>query len=310
MINAKLRAKDRIYSELPEELKKLMRQYVLPEKVHKQVLEDIKKQAYFRKKPTRHPKFVIVAGQTGSGKSNLTSYIISKNNNLVVIDSDKFKAYRPDNNEIMQNHMKEYAYLTAPDSYLHRDEMIEDSIKSKYNILMECAPSQKEGLFIDTEQLQKHGYDVEIHVLGVGSINSMLSVHERYEASLELSSNTAKLTSIARHDDSYDSLITSIMKEQKKKNVSIYVYKRGEQYPFEPKIVYDPNNNINYSCATEALVHAQIQDVKKTMPRAMDRYKVLYEQMQKRNAPESQINQLNKVKETIEIFHENYFERG
>ena len=33
MINAKLRAKDRIYSELPEELKKLMRQYVLPEKV-------------------------------------------------------------------------------------------------------------------------------------------------------------------------------------------------------------------------------------------------------------------------------------
>lgn len=310
MINPNLKARDRIFKELPEDLRKLMERFVLPENMHKKVLNDIKNQSYYGKKPVDNPKFIIVAGQTGSGKSNVTSYICSKNDNLVVIDSDKLKAYRPDNNIIMREHMQEYGYLTAPDAYLHRDEMIVDSMKSKYNILMECAPSKKEGLFVDIDEIKENGYEVEIHVLGVGSLNSILSVHERYEASLELSSNTAKLTSLSRHDDSYDSLITSILNEQKKNKVSIYVYKRGEKYPFEPIMIYNPKNNMNFSCPAEALIYAQLQDVKKTMPNALNRYKVLYEQMQNRNAPQGQVEQLQAVKEIIELFIENYNERG
>lgn len=155
MINPNVRAKDRIYSELPEELKALMRKYILSEDEHNLILQDIKKQSYANKKPVSNPTFYIVTGQTGSGKSNLTSYLYSKEENVVVIDSDKYKAYRPDSQEILDEHLAEYAFLTAPDSYLHRDEMIVDAIKSKYNILMECATSEKEGLFVNTEILKK-----------------------------------------------------------------------------------------------------------------------------------------------------------
>ena len=296
MINPNVRAKDRIYSELPEELKALMKKYILSEDEHNLILQDIKKQSYANKKPVSNPTFYIVTGQTGSGKSNLTSYLYSKEENVVVIDSDKYKAYRPDSQEILDEHLAEYAFLTAPDSYLHRDEMIVDAIKSKYNILMECATSEKEGLFVNTEILKKAGYNVEIHALGVSSLNSVMSAHERYEALLEINDNAAKLTSIERHDDSYNSLGKAIMEEQRKKGVKINVYKRGDKRPFIPEEIYNQTDKKGrYSCPYEALIDAQAQDLQKTLPTFEKRYNVLVNQMEIRKAPQKQIEQLKKM---------------
>ena len=301
MINPNVRAKDRIYSELPEELKALMRKYILSEDEHNLILQDIKKQSYANKKPVSNPTFYIVTGQTGSGKSNLTSYLYSKEENVVVIDSDKYKAYRPDSQEILDEHLAEYAFLTAPDSYLHRDEMIVDAIKSKYNILMECATSEKEGLFVNTEILKKAGYNVEIHALGVSSLNSVMSAHERYEALLEINDNAAKLTSIERHDDSYNSLGKAIMEEQRKKGVKINVYKRGDKRPFIPEEIYNQTDKKGrYSCPYEALIDAQAQDLQKTLPTFEKRYNVLVNQMEIRKAPQKQIEQLKKIKQRYE----------
>ncbi len=301
MINPNVRAKDRIYSELPEELKALMRKYILSEDEHNLILQDIKKQSYANKKPVSNPTFYIVTGQTGSGKSNLTSYLYSNEENVVVIDSDKYKAYRPDSQEILDEHLAEYAFLTAPDSYLHRDEMIVDAIKSKYNILMECATSEKEGLFVNTEILKKAGYNVEIHALGVSSLNSVMSAHERYEALLEINDNAAKLTSIERHDDSYNSLGKAIMEEQRKKGVKINVYKRGDKRPFIPEEIYNQTDKKGrYSCPYEALIDAQAQDLQKTLPTFEKRYNVLVNQMEIRKAPQKQIEQLKKIKQRYE----------
>ena len=278
MINPNVRAKDRIYSELPEELKALMRKYILSEDEHNLILQDIKKQSYANKKPVSNPTFYIVTGQTGSGKSNLTSYLYSNEENVVVIDSDKYKAYRPDSQEILDEHLAEYAFLTAPDSYLHRDEMIVDAII-----------------------LKKAGYNVEIHALGVSSLNSVMSAHERYEALLEINDNAAKLTSIERHDDSYNSLGKAIMEEQRKKGVKINVYKRGDKRPFIPEEIYNQTDKKGrYSCPYEALIDAQAQDLQKTLPTFEKRYNVLVNQMEIRKAPQKQIEQLKKIKQRYE----------
>ena len=134
MIDPSIKAKDRIYAELPEELKKLMERYILSEEEHERILEDIKKTSYVGKTPVERPKYIIVVGQTGSGKSNLTSLIYEKDSNIVIIDTDKYKAYRADNEEILREHLSEYAFLTAPDAFLHRDEMIEDAIRLRCHI--------------------------------------------------------------------------------------------------------------------------------------------------------------------------------
>lgn len=166
---------------------------------------------------------------------------------------------------------------------------------------MECATSEKEGLFVNTEILKKAGYNVEIHALGVSSLNSVMSAHERYEALLEINDNAAKLTSIERHDDSYNSLEKAIMEEQRKKGVKINVYKRGDKRPFIPEEIYNQTDKKGrYSCPYEALIDAQAQDLQKTLPTFEKRYNVLVNQMEIRKAPQKQIEQLKKIKQRYE----------
>lgn len=307
MINPKIRAKDRIYSELPEDLQKLMRDHVLPEDEHLRILEDIKEESYKGKQPVQNPEFIIVLGQTGSGKSNLTSSIYSKKDNIVIIDSDKYKSYRDDNVQLKRDYLVEYAYLTAPDSYLHRDEMIVDAMSKKYNILMECAPSKKDGLFIDINELQKQGYNVKICVLGVSSLNSLLSVHERYEANIQLNIKSAKLTSINRHDDSFESLNEAIREAQKNPKCTVNVYGRGKEYPYVPNLIYSSDNidEKRFSCSLEALMYAQQKDWKETLQTFENRYNIVKEKMSNRNAPQKQIEQLECLRERYEKVKEN-----
>ena len=56
----------------------------------------------------------------------------------------------------------------------------------------------------------------------------MLSVHERYELQIIHGLKTAKLTSVGRHDESYEALIPNVeeIKDDKRIN-SINVYIRG-----------------------------------------------------------------------------------
>lgn len=298
MIDPNLRAMDRIYSELPEKLKELMSQCILSEEEHNEILEEIKKESYENKKPEENPKFFLVAGQTGSGKSNLTSYIYSKNNNIVIIDSDRYKQYRRDNAKLLKNHLAEYAFLTAPDSYLHRDELLTDAIKSKYNILLECAPSEKDGFFVDLNKIQKAGYRPEIDAMAVSSLNSSLSVHERYEDLLEVNNVAPKLTGLSRHDDSFSSMFNSIRKLQNEKGIEINIFKRGKEAPYYPLEVYGTiSKPYSYSSPLQALVETQDKDLKETLSKFEERFNLILEKMKNRNAPSSQINQLYQIQE-------------
>ena len=301
MINPGLKAIDRIHDNLPVDLKARMREHILPEEVHQEILKNIKRASYEGKSPVEKPKFIMVVGQTGSGKSNLTASLCAKDSNLVVIDSDKYKGFRPDSEEIQRNHQTEYAFLTAPDSYWHRDQMIVDAISKKYNILMECATSQKEGLFIDISELIKEGYEVEICVLGVSALNSLLSVHERYEDLLEHSSSSAKLTGVARHDDSFKSLNTAIKDVQNMRGVKVNVYERGKEPPYFPKQIYSSTSDERrYSCALEALIDAQSRDEKMILQGFEERVKAVEEKMRRRQAPKTQLEQLAVVQERYE----------
>ena len=87
-INPNKRAIERIDSKLNPLLKERMKEYTLSEEEHEEILEDIKRTSYEGKTKVANPKFLIVLGQTGSGNSNLTASIYSKDDNLVIIDSE------------------------------------------------------------------------------------------------------------------------------------------------------------------------------------------------------------------------------
>lgn len=297
MIDPNLKAKDRIHKDLPEDLQQLMLKYVLSDEEHESILSDIQKVYYADKTACENPKFIIVLGQTGSGKSNLTSKIVTDNQNAVVIDSDKYKGFRSDSEEILKNHLAEYAFLTAPDSYQHRDEMICETLKRKYNIIMECATSEKEGMFVDLDKIKDAGYKIELAVLGVNEINSLISIHERYESQIKLNYKAAKLTGIKRHDDSYSSL-TKVVRDIDENDVNINVYERGIGFPFIPQKVYDTlDETKKFQSATEALQCTQIKDKKFGLECFERKYTQILSDMFYRNAPEKQLEQLESVRQ-------------
>lgn len=298
MINPKLKAEDRIYKNLPEDLKKLMKQYLLTEEKHEEVLQAIKDASYFKKKkiePPDKPKYIIVLGQTGAGKSHLTEYITKQNSNVVIIDSDKYKGYREDSDDIQRDHLVEYAYLTAPDAYWHRDQMIYDAMENRYNILMECATTEKDGMFIDVEKIIQMGYDVEVVALGVSDINSLISVHERYEDQIKNGYVAAKLTSIERHDDSYSSLIKCIRNIDENR-IKVSIYERGKGFPFTPTEIYHTGSKEKrFESAADAMQYAQTQDRNATLTEFPTRYSIVSQRMISRGAPMEQSKQLNEV---------------
>lgn len=54
----------------------------------------------------------ILVAQTGAGKSNLRKMLLNRNSNIVIVDSDKYKKFRPDVDEILQKDPVNFGALT------------------------------------------------------------------------------------------------------------------------------------------------------------------------------------------------------
>lgn len=182
--------------------------------------------------------------------------------------------------------------------------MIVDAMNKRYNILLEVAPSVKDGLFIDIDEIIKQGYNVELNVIAVSRLNSLLSIHERYEDQLRSSYSSAKLTSISRHDDSYNSLNSSII-QANNKGVAINIYKRGIDIPYIPVIVYSStNDDKRFKEPLDAINSARANDERDTIKNFNSRYSIIQSQMTLRNAPIEQQSQLHKIGELYEKLQE------
>lgn len=296
MFANKRKAIDRIDEKLPIDLKILVKQYILTKSEHLEIFEKIKEISYLNKVSVEKPSFNLVLGQTGSGKTNLTQMLL-KDKNIVAIDADIYKGCRKDCDEILKKYPTLFSYLTGPDSYAHRDELILDAMNKKYNILIDYAPKFEEGTFIDFNILEEKGYCLNIYVMGVSKLNCLLSIHERYEEWIRSGKKNAKLTTIKRYDESYEVLFNMIRRFQKIPNVLVEVYKRGKDRYSEPELVYsNTKENLNFSCAQDAVEYLQEKDNQETLLKFESRYNKIINLMIERNAPKEQMEQLEKVK--------------
>lgn len=285
---------------IKEDVKQLMQEHLLSDEEYLKTFYYVMAITFFNKKPVENPEIAIVAAQTGSGKSNLTAKLLRKDENYIFVDSDKYKHFRYDAQDIAKEYPVIYPHLTGPDGYDHATDIYEYAINNKYNIIKESAPSAKKGLVeLNKDELKEKNYKVSIHVLAVGELNSLLSVHERYELQIIHGLKTAKLTGIPRHDESYNALIQNVKDLEADDNISsINIYMRGEKEEnFNPRKIYPTDK---YSTPGEAIVGARKIDNDKTIKEFENRYNLVLSQMQKRNAPQAQYEQLEQIRERWE----------
>lgn len=157
------------------------------------------------------------------------------------------------------------------------------------------APSKQQGLVnVDLNKLNTNNYDAEFHILAVGNLVSALAIHSRYEKDLENPNmyGEAKLTDLARHDDSYMAIEDIIMNNDGKK---MYIYKRGEtisSYPIE----LTPEHNSNSMLLAIWRMECNRSNSKYALSGFLSDYEDIMTKMNKRNADVSQREQLNQVR--------------
>lgn len=283
-----------------DEVKQLMEQHLLSDEEYLKTFYYVMAITFIGKKTVENPEVAIVAAQTGSGKSNLTAKLLRNNDNYIFIDSDKYKHFRYDAQKIARKYQVLYPFLTGPDAYDHAQNIYDYAIEHKYNIIKETAPSSSKGLIgLDEKLLKEKNYSISVHILSVGKLNSLLSIHERYELQIINGLKTAKLTGITRHNESYDALIDNVKDIMQDEYVeAISVYKRGIlENSFDPIKIYPGGK---YETPIDAVIMARQEDNSKTAEEFMDRYNLVVSQMDKRNAPKEQYEQISEIKNEYE----------
>ena len=280
----------------------LMEKYLLSDEEYLITFYYVMAISFYKKKPVDFPQLTIVAAQTGSGKSNLTARILREDENYVFVDSDIYKHYRFDAADISNKYPLIYPFLTGPDGYDHAENIYSYALENKYNIIKETAPSYNKGLIgVDLSKIRRKGYKVSLNILAVSGLNSSLSMHERYELQILSGLKTAKLTGLHRHNESYESLIPNVQDIINNDNQieEIKVFKRGiEREDFNPILIFPSEK---YKTAIEAITDERIRDLEETKKEFESRYNVLIKQMNDRNAPKEQYEQLEKIKSNITI---------
>ncbi len=295
--------KMQVSSNVDKDTEKLMQEHLLSDEEYLRTFYYVMAISFYNKKPVVNPNLTIVAAQTGSGKSNLTAKILRENDNYIFVDSDKYKHYRFDAIDISKKYPLLYPFLTGPDAYDHAENIYSYALDHQYNIIKETAPSCKKGLIeVDINELKQKNYTISLNILAVSSLNSSLSTHERYELQIISGLQTAKLTGLQRHNESYDSLIPNVEEAIKNKEIEVIkVFKRGIlEEEFNPILLYP---TLEYKTPIDAIAEERKKDLYKTKKEFKKRYEFILNQMNKRLAPKEQYEQLEKIKK-------NYMSRG
>ena len=282
---------------IDEDTKVMMKKHVLSDEEYLKTFYYVMAISFYNKHTVNNPKLAVITAQTGSGKSNLTAKILNEDPNYVFIDSDKYKHYRYDAIEISNTYPLLYPYLTGPDAYDHAYNIYSYALDHKYNIIKETAPSANKNLIeADFKNLEDKNYTISIHALAVSNLNSLLSMHERYELQIINGLKTAKLTGLSRHDESYNALVPNIVSLTGHPAVSsICVYKRGTlDKSFKPELIFPSSN---YNTPAEAIENERLNDLQKTREEFEKRYMLLIKQMKERTAPSAQFEQLEKIRD-------------
>lgn len=191
--------------------------YKLPPQQHENILEEIKKDCFFGKKPAKTPQAFILGGQPGAGKSVIIQKSINQlaNDNIVVLNADEFRLLHPQAKQILDEHGKEFAHYTAPDVRDWGKEVFSAARQNRFNLIHE-GTMRTDQICETIKQMQQEGYKIHIRVMAVPEIKSRVSIYSRYQELLD-SGMPARFTSREDHDNAYYGMLKTLQKIEDEK---------------------------------------------------------------------------------------------
>ena len=271
--------------------------YKLSEEEHNKIYKEIEKEVFVNSTPQDEPIAIIVGGQPGCGKGGVIAYtknqVEANGKCIILITTDEYKPYHPNAIEIARKYPTEYVEIVEQDAGPWTGSIMKKAIDDKHNFIFE-GTLKNDRILDRIQELKQNGFNVTVRVLAVPRLESLLTVHERYEKQMEVLTY-GRLISIEHHNKAYDGIPAVVDKIEKSGLCTVEVYLRGDEIGKPVKVYSSKEKNERFPTARIALEEYRKSEGKETIKTAKTRVTKLRESFVKRNAKESELKQLDEL---------------
>ena len=216
------------------------------------------------KTPSKHPRAILLGGQSGAGKTTLHRIKQKEfQGNIVIIDGDSYRYLHPNYLALQREYGKESVNYTK----WFAGKMVEHLVcvlgKQGYHLLIEGTLRTTEVPRKTARLLKSYGYKVSLALIATKPELSYLSTLIRYEELYAVDPNKARATSKAYHDNIVRHLVGNLQElEDEKQFDQIQIYQRDKQ------CVYDSYKDKNRAAAVlQACLFGKWHTIEKEMMR-------------------------------------------
>lgn len=271
--------------------------YKLSEEEHNKIYKKIESEVFVNSTPQDEPIAIIVGGQPGCGKGGVIAYtknqVEANGKCIILITTDEYKPYHPNAIEIARKYPTEYVEIVEQDAGPWTGSIMKKAIDDKHNFIFE-GTLKNDRILDRIQELKQNGFNVTVRALAVPRLESLLTVHERYEKQMEVLTY-GRLISIEHHNKAYDGIPAVVDKIEKSGLCTVEVYLRGDEIGKPVKVYSSKEKNERFPTARIALEEYRKSEEKETIKTAKTRVNKLRESFVKRNAKESELKQLDEL---------------
>ncbi len=271
--------------------------YKLSEEEHNKIYKEIEKEVFVNSTPQDEPIAIIVGVQPGCGKGGVIAYtknqVEANGKCIILITTDEYKPYHPNAIEIARKYPTEYVEIVEQDAGPWTGSIMKKAIDDKHNFIFE-GTLKNDRILDRIQELKQNGFNVTVRALAVPRLESLLTVHERYEKQMEVLTY-GRLISIEHHNKAYDGIPAVVDKIEKSGLCTVEVYLRGDEIGKPVKVYSSKEKNERFPTARIALEEYRKSEGKETIKTAKTRVNKLRESFVKRNAKESELKQLDEL---------------
>ena len=271
--------------------------YKLSDEEHNKIYKEIEKEVFVNSTPQDEPIAIIVGGQPGCGKGGVIAYtknqVEANGKCIILITTDEYKPYHPNAIEIARKYPTEYVEIVEQDAGPWTGSIMKKAIDDKHNFIFE-GTLKNDRILDRIQELKQNGFNVTVRALAVPRLESLLTVHERYEKQMEVLTY-GRLISIEHHNKAYDGIPAVVDKIEKSGLCTVEVYLRGDEIGKPVKVYSSKEKNERFPTARIALEEYRKSEEKETIKTAKTRVNKLRESFVKRNAKESELKQLDEL---------------
>ena len=192
--------------------------------------------------PVENPTAFILGGQGASGKSLLAQRIGRMYDSpFLFINGDDYRIFHPQHEHLISNNTDDYSSLTQPFSNIFTENLINEAIKNKFNVIIEGTMRNQNVPYKTANLLKEYGFIVNAAVIAAHPKLTELNCYSRFFNEVSLNA-FGRLADINSHNMAADNMPKSIdFLYQKKVVDSIHFFK---PFPIEKLDVYNCKNGV------------------------------------------------------------------